>query len=94
MYRVIGEDECDDIIVAFMLAQEQDHYTHTLNLNRYDQMLLSLPEGKWKKRVQSLREQTVARLAEVESIIAATETQMPPQDRLDASKLRLKKKVT
>ena len=90
--RILGRNDQDDTIVGFFLAQERDRYTHALNLERFDRMLLSLPEGDWRKQVQLLRDQTAARLNEVDSIIAATETQLPPRDRIDAAKLRLKAK--
>ena len=92
MYRIIDQNEQDDIIVSFFLAQEQDRYTHALNLERFDRMLLTLPEGDWRKKVQTLRDQTAERQNEVETIIAASETQLPAKERLDAAKLRLKAK--
>ena len=92
MYRIIDQDEQDDIIIGFFAAQERDQYTHALNLERFDRMLLTLPEGDWRKRVQILRDQTASRLNEVETIMAATETQLPAQERINAAKLRLKAK--
>lgn len=90
-YKVLDQDERDDIIVGFLWTQEKDKYCHQLNLSRYDKLLKSLSDGKWKEKVKELRKETVDRLAEVESIIQATKSQLPNQQRIDAAKERLKK---
>jgi len=92
MDTLMTQDEKDEIVVEFMLSQERDSYCHTLNLERYDQMLNGLPEGEWKKRVEHLRAETAKRLNEVDTIIAATEKQMPPKARIEAAMLRSKQK--
>jgi len=88
-YQLLTQDEQDDIKVAFMLSQERDKYCHELNKERYEAMLQTLEDGEWKKRVEKLHAETVSRLAEVDSIIAATLPQMPSQERIDASMVRL-----
>lgn len=92
MTELMTQDEKDEIVVEFFLAQERDSYCHTLNLERYDQMLQGLPEGEWRKRIEQLRADTVKRLQEVNSIMAATERQMPPKARIDQALLRMKQK--
>ncbi|HUV56508.1 MAG TPA: hypothetical protein VMV84_04675 [Dehalococcoidales bacterium] len=88
-YNVLSQEEQDEIIVSFMQAQERDDFCHQLNLSRYETMLKTLPEGDWKSRVAKLRAETVQRLAEVRSIIAATEPQLPSAERLAVAKNRL-----
>ncbi len=91
-YLVLSQDEQDDIIVGFMLSQELDKFTHELNLKRFDTMLESLPKGEWEKKVTGLRSDTAKRLEEVNSIIKATKSQLPPPERIEAAKQRLKTK--
>ena len=88
-YQVLSQDEQDDIIVSFMLSQERDKYCHSLNLERYTEMLKTLEAGPWRDRVTKLKDDTVSRLAEVDSIIAVTTPQMPPAERLAAAIARL-----
>lgn len=91
-YKVLTEEERDDIVVEFLLAQERDAYTHSVNIARFDTMLESLPDGAWKTRIQNLRDEAGQRLEEVSSIITATEDQLPPVVRLNAAKSRLSEK--
>ncbi|MBA7484016.1 hypothetical protein ES707_19535 [subsurface metagenome] len=88
-YQVLTQDEKDDIIVSFMRGQERDKYCHELNLARYTEMLKTLEPGKWRDRVSKLKDDTVSRLVEVDSTIAATAAQMPPAGRVTAAKQRL-----
>ncbi|KKM64549.1 hypothetical protein LCGC14_1500320 [marine sediment metagenome] len=90
VYQVLTQDEQDDIKVSFLLSQERDKYCHELNLERYAAMLEALEDGEWKTRVTKLHDETAGRLAEVDSIIAATLPQMPASERIEAAKLRLK----
>lgn len=92
MYVALTEEEQDDIMAAFILSQEQDHYTHTVNLERYEKMLQDMPHGKWKERIEQLKAQIEERLAEVNSIIAASATQIPPEQRLQAALTRIRAK--
>ena len=87
-YKILTQEEQDDITASFLASQERDEFCHQTNLARYKAMLKSLPEGKWKQQVASLHDETVERLAEVQSIIAATE--LPPAERLTAAKNRIK----
>ena len=91
MYRVLSQEEQDDIIVAYMLSQERDKYCHELNLARYNAMERSA-NGDWGDRINKLKAETEVRLAEVNSVIAETEKQLPPRERLEAAIIRLKSK--
>ncbi len=88
-YQILSQEEQDDIIVSFMLGQERDKYCHELNLQRYTKMLETSKAGKWHDRVLKLKDETVSRLAEVDSIIGVTVSQMPPRQRIDAAKQRI-----
>jgi hypothetical protein len=93
-YKILSQDEQDEIIVSFMQAQERDEFTHKINLERFDRMLENLPEGEWRSRVAKLRTDTAQRLEEVRSIIAATEPQLPPDERVQKAKTRLDSRQT
>ncbi|MBA7708237.1 hypothetical protein ES703_117130 [subsurface metagenome] len=88
-YQILTEDEQDDIKVSFLRSQEKDKYCHAINKERYTAMLSVLEDGAWKTRVEKLLAETTGRLAEVDSIIAATLPQMPTQERIDAAIVRL-----
>lgn len=88
-YKCLTQEERDEIVVAFLQAQERDKFCHELNLERYDDMLTVLPGGKWRERVTRLRAETEGRLAEVDSIITGTEKQLPDEARMQAARERL-----
>ena len=90
LYEILSQDEQDEIIVSFLLAQERDQFCHELNRTRYDAMLLTLPEGKWKEQITELRAETLSRLNEVNTIIEATKPQLPDAVRVNAAKDRIK----
>ena len=91
-YEVLSQEDQDDIIVAFMLAQERDEFCHSINLERFDKILQDLPEGPWRDRITQLRDETKQRLIEVRSIIEATKGQLPPTPRLQAAISRIRAK--
>jgi len=93
-YLILTEDEQDDIKVSFLRSQERDKYCHEINKERYAAMLQTLEDGTWKTRVEKLHTDTVSRLVEVDSIIAATLPQMPTQERIDAAIVRLQSAPT
>lgn len=80
-YRVQREQQ--RLIVEFLEAQERDHYAHSINKERYESMLLTLPDGQWKTRVTQLLAEVDSRIEEVESIIAATQAQAPDDTTID-----------
>lgn len=92
-YTVLSQEEQDDTIVNFYLAQERDLHALVTSIERYERMLQALPAGKWRDRIQALLEESLERKSEVESIIAATVSQLPPPDRLEAAKQRLQAKA-
>ena len=71
-YQILSQDEQDDIVISCLHSQERDKFAHGLNLERYDTMLKSLPDGEWENRISQLRVETSKRLAEVNSTIEAS----------------------
>ena len=92
-FKALSQDEQDDIVVAYFTGLERDKFSHEINLNRFDAMLPNLPDGDFKKRISELRADTASRLVEVDALIAATEAQIPPADRLTASQQRISSKA-
>lgn len=76
-------DEKNRILVEFLEAQERDHYVHTINRQRYQDMLPTLADGPFKERIQRLLAETEDRLGEVEAIIVATQATAPKQADID-----------
>ena len=92
---LIEPEEQDDLIVGFMLAQERDMCSHLFNLERYEQILTSKDlDPEWKSRITSLRDDTIKRIAQINSIIDATKPQMPQKTRINEALLRIKPKET
>lgn len=88
-YRLLTDEEKDEILADFLKAQERDLFCHELNLARYEEMLPNLPNGTFKQQIQKLRAETAARIGEVEAVIAATERQLPAVERLKAAEARM-----
>ena len=89
-YLVLTQDEQDDIMVAFMLAQERDQFTHGVNRQRYEAMLLTLNAGPFRDRINQLLSETNSRIVEVDAIVQHSFSQMPPSVRIAAAVARLK----
>lgn len=91
-YLVLTQDEQDDMIVQTLLAQERDHFAHTLNQERYAEILKSRPaDDPFAVRVQQLHDETVSRLAEVNAIVDALTPQLPDAGRIVAAVARIPK---
>lgn len=91
-FKTLTQEEMDDMLVSTLKAQEVDLYIHTVNKQRYEEMLKTMEEGEFKSRVQHLLQETDTRITEVNTILNALEKQLPIQSRVDASILREKQK--
>ncbi len=92
-YKVLTQEDQDEIMFQFLEAQERDQFCHTINLERYNKILADKAvNGAFRKRIEDLKGQTVSRLAEVEAIIKSSETQIPEKARLEAAKVRIQAK--
>lgn len=92
-YQLLTQDEQDEIVATFLKAQERDLFTHKLNLERFEAMLASLPAGEFKDQIQRLRNETIARIGEVEAIIEKTLPQAPPVARMQAAIARAEQRA-
>lgn len=89
-YTAMTEEDCHDVVVAFLHAQERDHFCHQINQQRYQSMLESLPAGAFFDRISKLLDETTGRLQEVGAILTATAKQLPDADGVKAALVRLK----
>lgn len=90
----LTQDEMDDALVNTHKANEMDLYIHGVNKERYETMLQTLPDGKFKDRITGLLAETNDRILEVSSILDATTPQLPPAERVTASLDRAKADIT
>lgn len=83
-YIALSQDERDKIVLDFYLAQERDHFCHSINKQRYEAMLPDLPEGDFKLKVEKNLQDTNDRISEVSVILDKTRPQLPTQEKIDA----------
>ena len=90
-YRVLSQDKCDETVVSFYHEQENTHYCHMLNKERYESILrLKCLNDGFHQRIATLLGETKQRLEEVEIILMATKMQLPSEERIEAALARLK----
>ena len=89
-FRVLSQEEQDDMIIQTLHAQERDLFMHTVNKERYEELVKTLPEGN-ELRVKLEKEVAVvaSRIEEVEKIIEAIEKQLPSQEGIDSGISRI-----
>lgn len=95
-YHLLTEDHKHEHVANFILAQEQDHYLHSINKKRYEDMLYcgGIPAGPFRERIERLHAETCDRLMEVEAILLSTRKAMPEPETLRAALVRLDQKRT
>lgn len=82
VYDLLTQDEMDEMLVEYMRAQQRDHFLHSINLQRAREVVAMLPaESPFRAHMEQFAADTESRIQEVESLIRATEAQMPPQER-------------
>ena len=91
-FEILTEDEQDETIVNFMVAQERDLHSHNISIDRFDAILLLDISTEFRARIEGLWGETFSRIEEVQAIIDATVTlvQLPSQARIDAALARIK----
>lgn len=105
-YRVLTQDEMDDMIAQTLLGLERDHFSHSANFDRYTSMLAAVPvvadpgdvklspvereRAKFTARIAELIVTEEAALRNVSDIIEHTLKQLPDQTALDAAVARIR----
>jgi len=54
-YQQLTQQEMDTTIAENLHGREVEHFHHELNIAVYDRLLVILPIGEWRSRVQQLR---------------------------------------
>ena len=88
-YKTLTQDEMDDMLVNTLKAQERDLFAHETNKERCLSILKTAPAGEFKDSIKKFVDDTESRISDVSAIITALTPQLPPQERIDASMLRL-----
>jgi hypothetical protein len=93
-YKLLSDDEKDEIIAAFLKAQERDHYCYSINAERYATMLDDplLTDMEFRARIEKLVITERAAQRQVEKIVEHSAAQLPTKEKLDAAFARLKVK--
>lgn len=76
-YAVLTQAEQDDMVVATVHAQEQAHFQHALNVERYTAMVADMPEGPFKERITALLVTEQAAVSDHEQLLDKTVAQLP-----------------
>lgn len=88
-YKTLTDNQQDEILVSTLAAQEVDLFSHETSITRYETMLKTLPEGKFRIRIENLLKETKSRRDEVQAIIDATIPQLPSDQRVMSAVGRL-----
>jgi len=91
-FKTLTVAEQEEMLVNTLKAQEMDLYLHTLNKERFEDMVLTLPEESLKAKLQIEITVIASRLVEVETTIESLEKQMPVGIDIPAVLVRLKEK--
>lgn len=77
-FKTLTEHEKEEMLVNTLKAQELDLYMHTINKERYEDMIEALPvENEFRKRLEAEVTVVDSRLVEVNTIITSLEKQIP-----------------
>lgn len=71
------------LLVEFLKGQEQTHYLHVVNRQRYETLLRTLPNGTFRDQIIQRLAEVIERIVESEAIIAATQPQIPDDIAID-----------
>jgi len=89
----ITKEEKEEMLIQTLKAQEMDLYIHTLNKERFQDMVLNLPEDNTFRH--KLEEEILvieSRLGEVNATMIALEKQIPEDTDVPAVLVKLKAK--
>lgn len=89
-YKTLPIEEQHDLIVRTYYGNESDLFTHLTNKERFEAILAKATDPEWRARVQNLLDDTNKRIMEVQSILEATDPQLPSDVEIAASMVRIK----
>ena len=86
-------EEKEEMLIQTLKAQEMDLYIHTLNKERFQDMVLNLPEeSEFRQKLEGEILVIDSRLEEVNATIASLEKQIPEDTDVPAVLVKLKAK--
>ena len=89
----ITKEEKEEMLIQTLKAQEMDLYIHTLNKERFQDMVLNLPEeSEFRQKLEGEILVIDSRLEEVNATIASLEKQIPEDTDVPAVLVKLKAK--
>lgn len=88
-YKLLSQDEQDEILVNTLRAQERDHFCYAANVERYTNALTTLPPGPKRDYIAALLVTETEAMDHQSHIVNHTQKQMPPQARVDAALARI-----
>lgn len=89
-FRTVQATEVDEMLVNTYRANEMDLASHEANKERFETMLQTLPQGKFRDRITQLLAETNDRITEVTAILEATEPQLPQQAEVETIVTKIK----
>jgi len=93
IYKTITAEEKEDMLIQTLKAQEMDLYIHSLNKERYQDMVTTLPvDNAFRQKLESEILVIDSRLLEVNTAITSLEKQIPVGTDIPAVLARLKVK--
>lgn len=100
-YKLLSQDDQDEILAAHLAAVERDHYCHGLNVDRYGEMLKVLPAvdpaeaqkplqdtDSFALRIAKLQRTEQAAKDQAELILVKLTAQLPSLPRTQAAHAR------
>lgn len=92
-YKLLSQEERDEIIANTLKAQERDIFTYQLNIDRYSALLEDENlDPEYKAKLETLLESENREKNRTESIYTATLAQAPTQAKLESAITRLESK--
>ena len=92
-FKTLTAEEQEEMLVNTLKAQELDLYMHTMNKERFQDMITALPDGNdFKTKLQSEIVVIDSRLVEVNTTIASLEKQIPVELDIAVVMTRIKNK--
>jgi ferritin-like metal-binding protein YciE len=91
-YKTLSIEEQHDLIVRTYYGNEADLFSHMTNKERFESILATATDPEWRARIQNLLDDTNKRIMEVQSILEATDPQLPSDVEIAASMARIKER--
>ena len=91
-YKTLSIEEQNDLIVRTYYGNESDLFSHLANKARFEAILATATDPEWRARIQNLLDDTNKRIMEVQSILAATDPQLPSDVEIAASMTRIRQR--